>query len=39
MTDIKHYIKLFFNEKTGKERWSLIPKEAENIYKNNSPKK
>ena len=39
MTDIKHYIKLFFNEKTGKERWSLIPKEAENIYKNNSPEK
>jgi 3-methyladenine DNA glycosylase AlkC len=39
MTDIKHYIKLFFNDKTGKERWSLIPKEAENIYKNNSLEK
>jgi 3-methyladenine DNA glycosylase AlkC len=36
MIDIKHYKKLFFNEETGKERWSLIPKEAENIYKNNS---
>jgi hypothetical protein len=36
MVDIKHYTKLFFNEETGKERWSLIPKEAENIYKNNS---
>jgi 3-methyladenine DNA glycosylase AlkC len=36
MVDIKHYTKLFFNEETGKERWGLIPKEAENIYKTNS---
>jgi 3-methyladenine DNA glycosylase AlkC len=36
MVNIKHYTKLFFNEETGKERWSLIPKEAENICKNNS---
>jgi 3-methyladenine DNA glycosylase AlkC len=36
MLNIKQYKKLFFNEETGKERWSLIPKEAENIYKNNS---
>jgi 3-methyladenine DNA glycosylase AlkC len=36
MVNIKHYIKLFFNEKTGKERYGLIQKEAENIYKNNS---
>jgi 3-methyladenine DNA glycosylase AlkC len=35
MLNIKQYKKLFFNEETGKERWSLIPKEAENIYKNN----
>jgi 3-methyladenine DNA glycosylase AlkC len=39
MLDILHYTKLFFNEKTGKERWSLIPKEAEIIYKNNSLEK
>ena len=39
MVDIKHYKKLFFNEETGKERWSLIPKEAENLYKNNSVEK
>jgi 3-methyladenine DNA glycosylase AlkD len=32
----KNYTKLFFNEETGKERWSLIPKEAENIFINNS---
>ena len=29
MVDIKHYIKLFFNEETGKERYGLIQKEAE----------
>jgi 3-methyladenine DNA glycosylase AlkD len=39
MLDIKHYTKLLFNEETGKERWSLIPKEAEIIYKNNSLEK
>ena len=36
MLDINHYIKLFFNEETGKERYGLIQKEAENVYKNNS---
>ena len=36
MVNIKHYIKLFFNEETGKERYGLIQKEAENVYKNNS---
>ncbi|MDR0606651.1 MAG: hypothetical protein LBG80_20460, partial [Bacteroidales bacterium] len=36
MVNIKYYTKVFFNEETGKERWSLIPKEAENICKNNS---
>ena len=34
MVNLKHYIKLFFNEETGKERYGLIQKEAENIYKN-----
>ena len=36
MVDIKYYSKIFFNEKTGKERYSLIQKEAENYYKTNS---
>jgi len=36
MIDIKHYTKLFFNEKTGKERYGIIQKEAENFCKNNS---
>jgi hypothetical protein len=36
MIDVKHYTELFFNKETGKERYGLIPKEAENIYKNNS---
>jgi len=36
MVDIKYYKKLFFNEETGKERYGLIQKEAENVYKNNS---
>jgi 3-methyladenine DNA glycosylase AlkC len=39
MVDIKYYSKLFFNEETGKERYGLIPKEAENICKNNSIEK
>ena len=39
MVDIKHYIKLFFNEETGKERYGLIQKEAENFGKNNSVEK
>ena len=36
MVDIKHYTKLFFNEETGKERYGLIQKEAENFCKNNT---
>jgi len=36
MFDIKYYKKLFFNEETGKEKYLLIQKEAENIFKNNS---
>jgi 3-methyladenine DNA glycosylase AlkC len=36
MVNLKHFIKLFFNEETGKERYGLIQKEAENVYKNNS---
>jgi 3-methyladenine DNA glycosylase AlkC len=28
MNDIQHYVKLFFNEETGKERYGLIQKEA-----------
>ena len=35
MVDIEHYTKLFFNEETGKERYGLIQKEAENFCKNN----
>ena len=37
--DVKHYRKIFFNEETGKERYGLIQKEAENVYKNNSIEK
>jgi hypothetical protein len=36
MVAIEQYIELFFNKETGKERYGLIPKEAENMYKNNS---
>ena len=36
MVDIKYYKKLFINEETGKERYGLIQKEAENVYKNSS---
>ncbi|MDR1007437.1 MAG: HEAT repeat domain-containing protein [Campylobacteraceae bacterium] len=39
MIDVKHYIELFFNKESGKERYSLILKEAENIYKNSSMEK
>ncbi|GMO64635.1 MAG: DNA alkylation repair protein [Treponemataceae bacterium] len=39
MLDKEYYTELFFNEETGKERYSLIPKEAESIYKNNSLEK
>ena len=35
MVDIKHYKKLLFNEETGKERYSLVQKEAEKIYAEN----
>jgi len=38
VVDIDYYKKLFFNEETGKERYSLIQKEAKNIYGNNSIK-
>jgi len=37
--DIKYYTKLFFNEKTSKERYGLIQKEAESFCKNNSIEK
>jgi hypothetical protein len=33
MENLKHYIKLFFNEETGKERYGLVQKEAEIVYK------
>ena len=36
MIDIKQYSKLFFNEETGKERYGLIQKEAENYFNSNS---
>jgi len=36
MIDIEYYTKLFFNEETGKERFGLIQKEAENFCRNNS---
>jgi 3-methyladenine DNA glycosylase AlkC len=36
MVDIDYFTKLLFNEETGKERYSLIPKEAEKIYNANS---
>jgi 3-methyladenine DNA glycosylase AlkC len=32
MVDIDYYTKLLFNEETGKERYSIIPKEAEKIF-------
>jgi 3-methyladenine DNA glycosylase AlkC len=32
----KKYFEQFFNKETGKERYGLIQKEAENMYKNNS---
>ena len=35
--DIEYYTKLFFNEKTGKERYSIIPKEAEKIFSEKPP--
>jgi len=37
--DIKDYSKLLFNSETGKERYSLIPREAEKICNDNSPDK
>ena len=36
MIDLQHYIKLFFNEETGKERYGLIQKEAIKIYEDNT---
>jgi hypothetical protein len=39
MIDIKHYTKILFNKETGKERYGLIPKEAEIIHKNNPVEK
>ena len=39
MVDIKYYSKLLFNRETGKERYSLIPKEAEKIRNDNSVEK
>jgi len=36
MVDINHYTKLLFNEETGKERYSLVQKEAEKIYAENN---
>ena len=36
MVDIKYYTKLLFNEETGKERYSLVQKEAEKIYTENN---
>jgi 3-methyladenine DNA glycosylase AlkC len=36
MVDIKYYKKLLFNEETGKERYGLVSKEAEKIFKENS---
>jgi len=36
MIDIEHYKRLFFNEETGKERYGLVPKEAEKICKDYS---
>jgi len=36
MVDKKYYTELLFNKATGKERYGLIPKEAENICRNNS---
>jgi 3-methyladenine DNA glycosylase AlkC len=32
MVDIEYYTKLLFNEETGKERYSIISKEAEKIF-------
>jgi 3-methyladenine DNA glycosylase AlkC len=39
MTNIKYYTKLFFNQETGKERYGLIPKEADKICRDNSVEK
>ena len=36
MINLQHYIKLFFNEETGKERYGLIQKEAVKVYENNT---
>ena len=36
MVDIAYYKKLLLNEETGKERYGLVPKEAEKVFKENS---
>ena len=36
MVDTNYYKKLLFNEETGKERYGLVPKEAEKIFNENS---
>jgi tetratricopeptide (TPR) repeat protein len=35
MVDIEYYTKLLFNEETGKERYSIIPKEADKVFSEN----
>ena len=39
MIETKYYEKLLFNKETGKERYGLIPKEAEKIYNESSLEK
>ena len=36
MVNIEYYKKILFNKETGKERYGLVPKEAEKIFKENS---
>jgi len=36
MVDIEYYRKILFNKETGKERYGLVPKEAEKIFNENS---
>ena len=36
MQNIEYYKKLLFNKETGKERYGLVPKEAEKIFNENS---
>ena len=39
MVNLEYYTKLLFNKETGKERYGIIPKEAENICTNNPVEK